>query len=73
MTLKLTKHGTSTGVIIPKEMLTKLKVEKGDSLYAIETKEGYLITPYNPAIEEQLKIGREIMKQDRDVFKALAK
>jgi len=40
---------------------------------AIETKEGYLITPYNPAIEEQLKIGREIMKQDRDVFKALAK
>lgn len=73
MTLKLTKHGTSTGVIIPKEMLTKLKVEKGDNLYAIETKEGYLITPYNPAIEEQLKIGREIMKQDRDVFKALAK
>lgn len=73
MVLKLTKHGTSTGVIIPKEMLINLKVEKGDSLYAIETKEGYLITPYNPAIEEQLKIGREIMKQDRDVFKALAK
>lgn len=73
MVLKLTKHGTSTGVIIPKEMLINLKVEKGDSLYAIETKEGYLITPYNPAIEEQLKMGREIMKQDRDVFKALAK
>jgi putative addiction module antidote len=73
MVLKLTKHGTSTGVIIPKEMLLNLRVEKGDSLYAIETKEGYLITPYNPAIEEQLKIGREIMKQDRDVFKALAK
>ena len=73
MVLKLTKHGTSTGVIIPKEMLINLKVEKGDSLYAVKTKEGYLITPYNPAIEEQLKIGREIMKQDRDVFKALAK
>jgi putative addiction module antidote len=72
-TLKLTKVGTSTGTIIPKEMLSRLKVEKGDTLYAIETKEGYLITPYDPAIADQLEAGREFMKEYRDTFKALAK
>jgi len=44
--------------MIPEEMLARLKVGKGDTLYAIETAEGYLITPYDPAIEEQLKAGR---------------
>jgi putative addiction module antidote len=72
-TLKLTKIGTSTGAVIPKEMLVPLKVEKGDMLYAIETPEGYLLTPYDPAIEEQLEAGREFMKEYRDTFKALAK
>jgi putative addiction module antidote len=73
LTLKLTKIGTSTGTVIPKEMLTRLKVEKGDSLYAIETPDGYLLTPYDAAIEEQLKAGRDFMKEYRETFKALAK
>ena len=72
-TLKLTKVGTSTGTIIPKEMLVRMKVEKGDTLFAIETKEGYLVTPYDPAIAEQLDAGREFMKEYRETFKALAK
>jgi putative addiction module antidote len=71
--LKLTKIGTSTGAILPKEMLVRMKVEKGDTLYAIETKEGYLLTPYDPAIADQLEAGREFMKDYRDTFKALAK
>ncbi len=71
--LKLTKVGTSTGTIIPKEMLARMKVERGDTLFAIETKEGYLITPYDPAIAEQLDAGRAIMKDYRETFKALAK
>lgn len=54
-------------------MLTHLKVEKGDRLYAIETKDGYLITPYDPAIAEELEAGREFMKEYRDTFKAFAK
>ena len=70
---KLTRIGTSTGAILPKEMLARLKVEKGDTLYAIETKDGYLITPYDPTIEDQLTAGREFMKDYRDTFKALAK
>ncbi|MEJ7609382.1 MAG: hypothetical protein WKF37_24690 [Bryobacteraceae bacterium] len=70
--LKLTSIGTSTGTIIPKEMLTRLKVAKGDTLYAIETAEGFLLTPYDPAIAEQLKAGQQFMRRYRDAFKALA-
>jgi putative addiction module antidote len=71
--LKLTTIGTSTGVVIPKEMLNRLKVGKGDSLFAVETLEGYLLTPYDPAIEEQLEAGRDFMKEYRETFKVLAK
>lgn len=72
-TLKLTKIGTSTGALLPREMLTHLKVEKDDRLYAIETKDGSLITPYDQAIAEEFKAGREFMKEYRDTFKAFAK
>jgi len=72
-TLKLTKVGTSVGAVIPKEMLSRMKVEKGDKLFAIETPEGYLLTPYDPAVEEQVKAGQEFMKEYRETFKALAK
>lgn len=71
--LKLTSIGTSTGAVIPKEMLSKLKVKKGDVLYAVETADGFLLTPYDPDIEDQLEAGREFMKKYRDAFKALAK
>jgi len=71
--LKLTPIGTSTGVVIPKEMLSRMKVGKGDMLYAIETAEGYLLTPFDPDMDAQLEAGRQFMKQYRDVFKALAK
>jgi bifunctional DNA-binding transcriptional regulator/antitoxin component of YhaV-PrlF toxin-antitoxin module len=57
-TLKLTGIGTSTGIVVPKEMLNRLKVEQGDSLFAIKTPEGYVLAPYDRAFEEQLKAGR---------------
>ena len=72
-TLKLTKVGTSTGTIIPKEMLARMKVETGDTRIAIDNKEGYLLTPYDHAAAEQLDSGREYMKDYRETFKALAK
>lgn len=71
--LKLTAIGASTGVVISEELLARLKVGKGDALYAVETPEGYLLTPYDPAIPEEIKLGERFMKQHRDTFKALAK
>jgi putative addiction module antidote len=70
--LKLTAVGTSTGVIIPKEMLSRMKVTRGDTLHVAETPEGYLITPFDPAIASQVEAGREFMKEYRDTFKILA-
>jgi putative addiction module antidote len=73
VTLKLTTVGTSTGAVIPKEMLARLKVSRGDTLFAIETPSGYLLTPYDPAVEEELRLGREFMNEYRETFRALAK
>ena len=72
-TLKLTQVGNSVCVILPKEALAQLKVEKGDSVFLTETPGGFRLTPYDPAIEEQLKLGREIMHEYRDTLRALAK
>ena len=70
--LKLTAVGTSTGVVLPKPLLQRMKVERGDTLHVIETAEGVLLTPYDPRIAEQVELGRAFMKQYRDTFKALA-
>jgi putative addiction module antidote len=71
--LKVTTIGSSAGVILPKEALARLKVGKGDQLFMVETQDGYLLTPYNPSVDEQLKIGQDFMKEYRDTFRALAK
>ena len=53
--LKLTTIGTSTGVIIPKAMLDRMNVGKGDVLYAVEAPDGsYRLTPYDPAYQASL-------------------
>ena len=71
--LKLTRIGNSLGVIFPREVLARLKVDKGDRLFVTEATDGILLTPYDPAIEEQLKLGREFMREFRDTFHQLAK
>jgi putative addiction module antidote len=71
--LKLTQIGNSVGVILPKEMLARLKLEKGQSVFLTETPAGYVLTPYDPALEEQIDAGREFMREYRHTFHQLAK
>ena len=71
--LKLTQIGNSVGVILPKEVLANLKLEKGEAIFLTETPEGYVVTPYDPALDEQVTAGREFMREFRDTFHALAK
>lgn len=73
LALKLTQIGNSVGVILPKELLGLLHVEKGDALYVTESPSGITLTPYDPTVEEQLAQGREFMREYRDTFHALAK
>lgn len=71
--LKLTQIGNSVGVILPKEILARLKLEKGDTVFVTEAVNGVLLTPYDPALDEQLRSGREFMREYRDTFHQLAK
>jgi putative addiction module antidote len=72
-TLKLTQIGNSIGVILPKEVLARLKLDRGDTLHLTDTPDGIALTPYDPAFEEQLALGREFMHDYRNTFRALAK
>ncbi len=71
--LKLIQIGNSVGVVLPKEVLATLKVEKGDSLYVTETPAGILITPYDPEFSEQMDAARKVMKKRRAALHELAK
>ena len=70
--LKLTTIGNSTGVVLPKDLLSKLRVQKGDSLYAVETPDGIELTPYDPEFSAQMELAEEIMRRDRDILRKLA-
>lgn len=71
--LKITTVGASAGVIFNKEVMARLKVRKGDSIFLTEAPGGYRITPYNPEFERQMMAADEIMHDDRDLLRALAK
>ncbi len=71
--LKLTQIGNSVGVILPKDMLARLKLEKGDLLYVTDAPDGVNLTPYDPALDEQVTAGRQFMREFRDTFHQLAK
>jgi putative addiction module antidote len=71
-TLKVTTVGNSTGVILPKDILQRLRVERGDTLYVIETPGGIELTPYNPEFAAQMEIAERVMREDRDVLRKLA-
>ena len=71
-TLRLTAIGNSTGVVFPKEILARLRVEKGDALYVLETRGGIELTPYDPEFARQMDLAEEIMHEERDVLRKLA-
>lgn len=71
-TLKLTTVGNSVGVVLPKEILSKLRVDKGDTLYVVETPEGIELTAYRPDFAAQMGVAEEIMRENRDVLRKLA-
>lgn len=72
MTLKLTTIGNSTGVVLPKEILQRLRVDRGDTLYVIETPTGIELTPYDPEFAAQMDIAERVMREDRSVLRKLA-
>ena len=71
--LKLTQIGNSVGIVLPKEVLAALKLEKGDTVILTGGPDGMRLTPYDPAFEKQMDEARKIMKKRRAVLRELAK
>ena len=71
--LKITTVGNSAGVVLPKELLARLRVGKGDTLYVTETPDGIKIVPHDPEFEEQMRVAESVMREDRDVLRRLSK
>ena len=71
--LKITKIGNSAGVILPKELLARLRAGIGDVLFVSEAPDGVRLTAHDPEFAEQMAIAEEIMREDRNILRALAK
>jgi putative addiction module antidote len=71
--VKLRSIGNSVGVVFPKELLAKYNLAEGDTVQVVETPDGFLLTPVSPDVEEQLRLGRDLMKRYWETFTALAK
>ena len=72
MKLKITTVGNSAGVILPKDLLARLRLEKGDELHALETPEGIRLTVYDPTLAEQMEVAEQVMRSRRTLLHKLA-
>jgi putative addiction module antidote len=71
-TAKILTIGSSAGVVLTKEIMARLKVQKGDTLYISETPNGIELTPYDRDFAEEMEAGRKVMRKHRDVLRKLA-
>lgn len=71
--LKLIKIGDSVGVVLPREALARLKRGSGEIVFLTESRQGLTLTADNPALQQQLDVGREFIGEYRNALKALLK
>lgn len=71
--LKIRKFGNSAGVILPKDLLARLRVGEGDTLFATDAPDGVRLTATDPDFEAKMALAEKIMRQDRDILRILAK
>lgn len=72
MKLKITSIGNSAGIILPKELLARLRLEKGDELFAVETPDGIRLTAFDPAVAAQMEVAEKVMRKRRSLLHKLA-
>lgn len=71
--LKITTIGSSAGIVLPKEILARLRVAKGDTVFLTESPDGFRITSYDPEFEEDMLLARKVMRKRRNLLRELAK
>lgn len=72
MKLKITTVGNSAGIVLPKELMARLRLEKGDALYATELPDGIKLSPFDPELADQMEVAEKVMREDRNVLRKLA-
>lgn len=70
--VKITTVGNSAGIVLPKEFLSHMNVEKGDTLFVTKTQDGIHLVPYDETFATQMEAAREVMRENRDVLRKLA-
>jgi putative addiction module antidote len=74
LALKVRKIGNSLGLVLPKEALSRLKVEEGETLYMTDSPDGgFRLTALNEMFSKQFTEAEKIMRKDRDILHELAK
>jgi putative addiction module antidote len=71
-TAKIIAIGNSAGIILPKETLARLNVQKGDTLYITESSQGIRLLPFDTDFAAQMEAAREVIRENRDVLQRLA-
>jgi putative addiction module antidote len=70
--LKLRRTGNSLSTIWPKELLARLNVKEGDRLFVIETRQGVMVTPYDPQFERTMRNADQVIERFKHAYKVLA-
>jgi putative addiction module antidote len=71
-TVKITSIGNSSGIILSKEIMEKLRVSKGDTLTVTETPDGLNLSPYDEKIARQMEVAEQVMRNNRNMLRKLA-
>lgn len=71
--LKITRIGNSAGIVLPKELLAHLRVGLGDTVHVTEAPDGVRLTAHDPEFAATMALAEEIMREDRNILRALAK
>lgn len=71
-TVKVTSIGNSAGIILPKELMEKLRISKGDTLTVTETPDGLNLNPYDEKVARQMEVAEKVMRENRNMLRKLA-
>ena len=74
MKIQIKKIGNSHGLILPKELMRRLDLKRGQQLHIVELAGGgFQALPYNPDFDKTMALADEIIDEYRDTLAALAK
>lgn len=71
--LKVTQIGNSLGVVLPRDVVANLDIQKGDTLHLTKSPDGYRVTKTDPEFARKMELAREIMRKRHNALRELAK